>query len=247
MSALGAALHEDGHHGHARAQREERRAGRRVRGAAEEGDEDPGAARVLVDQHGDDAVSTERLAHRGDEARIVAHQDLDPGRRPEADDERVEAEVVHAPHDHRDRVADGRRPRREELPVADVPRDRDGAPPPDERRVERLDTLEADVVGPAEDLLEQRQLGERLPGVAEGLAHQAPARREVELREGQPHVGDGEPARRGEQRVRRHAEAAAGGERGRHGERAQRAAEPADRARERRVARAAGRATQPAP
>src|SRR5438093_11013926 len=175
MPALGAALHEDGHHGNTRAQREERRAGRRVRGAAEEGDEDPGAARVLVDQHGDDAVSTERLAPRGDEARIVSPQDLDPGRRPDADDERVETEVVHAPHDHRDRVADGRRPRREELPVADVPRDRDGAPPPDERRVERLDPLEADVVGPAQDLLEQRQLGERLPRVAEGLAHQPPS------------------------------------------------------------------------
>src|SRR5881397_902467 len=168
-------------------------------------------------------------------------------RRPEAHDERVEAEVVHAPHDHRDRVADGRRPRRQELPVAYVTRDRDGAPPPRQRRVERLDALEADVVGTAEDRLEQRQLGERLPRVAEGGAHQPPSRREVELREGEAHVGDGEPARRGEQGVRRRAETAADGERRRHREGAQRAAEAADRARQRGVARVAGRATEPAP
>src|SRR5881396_2908633 len=91
VPTLGTALDEGGHHRHPRAEREQRGARRRVRRATEERDEDPGAARVLVDQHGDHAVSAERVAHRGNEARVVAHQDLDAGRRPEANDERVEA------------------------------------------------------------------------------------------------------------------------------------------------------------
>ena len=247
MAAVGPSLDEHRDDRNAGAEREHRGSGWRVRGLPEERDEHAGAARVLVDQHGDDAVPRERVGHARDEVGRVAHQDLDARGGPEADDQRVEPEVVHAPDNDRDRVPDRGGPRGEELPVANVARDRDRAPSLRQRRVEGRLAFEPDVAGSGEDLLEQRELREGLAGVAERRLHERVPVGGVEVREGDAHVREGEATRRREQAMRRDPQAPADREPEIEREPPEEADAEAYRARERGVARPPRRAAEPPP
>ena len=166
---------EHGDHRRTRAQRQHRGARRRVRGAAEERHEHAGAAGVLVDENRDDVIlaTAPRAPGRGSRARRAGGSAC---RVPaEAADERVEAIVVHAARDHRDRIAARGDGGGEQLPVAGVAGHGERPPAVGERRVEHLEVAAARTPGSRAMVGQSAELGER--SARRGRRSRAPAAR----------------------------------------------------------------------
>jgi DegV family protein with EDD domain len=211
VAVVGGAMNERRDDGRSDLEGEGRGAGRGPRGTAEEGHEDPGdVADVLVDEQAVDPILGEG-ARQLTTGGLTALDDLGAEARPQGGREIIEARVVQLAHGNRERDAGDPDAGVENLPVAAVARDQNGATA---LFAGLLQMLEPDDRAQAGNLLgggspQPDDLCEGGSEVAGGAACQAATALVVELGQCNGEVLRGAPPLCGEQGQRRRANDAA--------------------------------------